>query len=106
VATYDRIAGVEHPAAAMLLVELAEVRLRLGDAERARAACRRVLAFEAAPAPGGGGAEVLPYRRASGDPQPLRAEIDRARSLLARMSAGEAARGAAREAIGQSRSEG
>jgi tetratricopeptide (TPR) repeat protein len=80
IAAHDRIAGARHPAVVTPLLVLAEVRLRLGDAEKARAACERVLAFEAATLQ----VADAPYRKTDDDLQPLRAELDRARTLLAR----------------------
>jgi tetratricopeptide (TPR) repeat protein len=80
---HDAVVGEHHPAAARLLVELAEVRLRLGDAAGAKTACDRVLAL---PAPG----EVRaydPYRAGATVGDPLDDERARARALLARLGA-------------------
>jgi tetratricopeptide (TPR) repeat protein len=77
---YDAVLGEAHPATAALLVELAEVRLRLGDAAGARVACERVVAMRvisALPA-------EQPYRTSATTGDPLGLERDRAQSLLAR----------------------
>jgi tetratricopeptide (TPR) repeat protein len=78
---YDAVLGEHHPASAAILVELAEVRLRLGDGAGARIACERVLAMRtsSARAPA-----EQPYRTSAASADPLGLERDRARSLLAR----------------------
>jgi tetratricopeptide (TPR) repeat protein len=77
---YDAVLGERHPATAAPLVELAEVRLRLGDAAGARLACERVLAMPAC--------EVAsphePYRTSASAEDPLGHERDRVRAILAR----------------------
>jgi len=77
---YEAIAGRSHPALAPLLVALAELRARAGDDDGARNACRRVLglALPAATPPD-------PYRTTGSAADPLEAERDRARALLARL---------------------
>jgi tetratricopeptide (TPR) repeat protein len=77
---YDAIVGEAHPATAVLLVELAEVRLRLGDAAGARAACERVLGMRVSVAD----CVADPYRVSAVSGDPLERERDRARALLAR----------------------
>jgi tetratricopeptide (TPR) repeat protein len=77
---YDAIVGETHPATAPLLVELAEVRLRLDDAAGARVACRRVLGMRVTAAR----PTEDPYRASAGAGDPLERERERARSLLAR----------------------
>jgi tetratricopeptide (TPR) repeat protein len=77
---YDAVLGERHPAAAAILVELAEVRLRLGDPAGARVACERVLAMRS---PAGVPSEE-PYRTSASTGDPLGLERDRAQSLLAR----------------------
>jgi tetratricopeptide (TPR) repeat protein len=77
---YDAIVGDKHPATAGLLVELAEVRLRLGDAAGARVACKRVLGMRVTVAD----SRADPYRVSAASSDPLERERDRARSLLAR----------------------
>jgi tetratricopeptide (TPR) repeat protein len=81
---YDAILGEHHPATAALLVELAEVRLRLGDPAGARVACERVLAMPTTPT---AGAET-PYRASASSGDPLERERDRARTLLTRARPG------------------
>jgi tetratricopeptide (TPR) repeat protein len=77
---YDAIVGESHPATAPLLVELADVRLRLDDAAGARVACRRVLGMRVTTT----GPAEDPYRATAGGGDPLERERERARSLLAR----------------------
>lgn len=78
---YDSVIGEHHPASAALLVELAAVRMRLGDAAGARVACERVLATPRPP-------DVRPedpYRDGATTGDPVERERDRARALLARV---------------------
>lgn len=81
---YDAVLGELHPAAAAPLVELAEVRLRLGDAAGARLACERVLALRVSKTP----SPDEPYRTSAATGDPLGLERDRAQSLLARAKKG------------------
>lgn len=81
---YDAVLGEHHPATAALLVDLAEVRLRLGDAAGARVACERVVAMRAT----AGRPAEEPYRTSAGMGDPLGLERDRAQSLLARARRG------------------
>ena len=81
---YDTVLGEHHPATAALLVELAEVRLRLGDGAGARIACERVVAMRVMP----GGPADAPYRTSAATADPLDLERDRAQSLLARARRG------------------
>ncbi len=82
---YDAVLGEHHPASAALLVELAEVRLRLGDGAGARVACERVVAMRRPP-PESPSEE--PYRTIATAGDPLGLERDRAQSLLARARRG------------------
>jgi tetratricopeptide (TPR) repeat protein len=77
---YDAVVGERHPATARPLVDLAEVRLRLGDVTGARHACERVLALRI---PRGRAAQE-PYRAIAHPDDPLAAERERALALLAR----------------------
>ena len=77
---YDAIVGGSHPASAPVLVVLAELRARMGDADGARSACKRVLRL-AVPAT----SPLEPYRAGASAADPLEAERDRARTLLARL---------------------
>jgi tetratricopeptide (TPR) repeat protein len=77
---YDAVLGERHPATAGLLVELAEVRLRLGDGAGARIACERVVAMRVI----AGGPAEAPYRTSAPTGDPLELERDRAQALLAR----------------------
>ena len=81
---YDAVLGERHPATAALLVELAEVRLRLGDPAGARGACERVLAMRVS----SGGTADEPYRSSALASDPLGLERDRAQTLLARTRRG------------------
>ncbi|HEY3819155.1 MAG TPA: tetratricopeptide repeat protein [Polyangiaceae bacterium] len=81
---YDAVLGEHHPASAAILVELAEVRLRLGDAAGARIACERVVAMRTVTA----SPPEEPYRTIAAPGDPLGLERDRARSLLARARRG------------------
>jgi tetratricopeptide (TPR) repeat protein len=81
---YDAVLGEHHPASAALLVELAEVRLRLGDGAGARVACERVVAMRTV----SGGPVEEPYRTSATTGDPLGLERDRAQSLLARARRG------------------
>jgi tetratricopeptide (TPR) repeat protein len=78
---YDAIVGENHPATATLLIELADVRVRLGDGAGARVACERVLS---ARAPQVARSED-PYRDGPSAGDPVGRERDRARALLARL---------------------
>jgi tetratricopeptide (TPR) repeat protein len=85
VVDYDVVVGEHHAATAPLLVELAAVRLRLGDAAGARVACRRVLASRTPAA-----THVDdPYRVSAMGDDPLEPERKRALALLARMRSSE-----------------
>jgi len=81
---HDTILGERHPATAALLVELAEVRLRLGDGAGARVACERVVGMRVIAS----GQAEEPYRTSAPTGDPLGAERDRAYSLLARARRG------------------
>jgi tetratricopeptide (TPR) repeat protein len=81
---YDAVLGEHHPASAALLVELAEVRLRLGDGAGARVACERVVAMRTI----SGGPAEDPYRTSAATGDPLGLERNRAQSLLARARRG------------------
>jgi tetratricopeptide (TPR) repeat protein len=81
---YDAVLGESHPATAALLVELAEVRLRLGDGAGARVACERVIAMRVIAR----GPAEEPYRTSATTGDPLGLERDRARALLARVRRG------------------
>jgi tetratricopeptide (TPR) repeat protein len=77
---YDAVAGESHPAAAPVLVALAELRARMGDDDGARSACKRVLRLAVPRVP-----PLEPYRAGACAADPLEAERDRARALLARL---------------------
>ena len=77
---YDAVLGERHPATAALLVELAEVRLRLGDGAGARIACERVVAMRVIAR----GPPEEPYRASAATGDPLGLERARAQALLAR----------------------
>jgi tetratricopeptide (TPR) repeat protein len=77
---YDAIVGGSHPAAAPVLVALAELRAKMGDDVGARSACKRVLGLVV---PATSPAE--PYRAGASAADPLEAERDRARAVLARL---------------------
>jgi tetratricopeptide (TPR) repeat protein len=81
---YDAIVGEHHPATATLLVELAEVRLRLGDAPGARIACERVLGMRVTATR----TAEAPYRASASAGDPLDRERDRARTVLSRARGG------------------
>jgi tetratricopeptide (TPR) repeat protein len=81
---YDAVVGDQHPATARPLVDLAEIRLRLGDAAGARVACLRVLALRVHRAP----PADEPYRAIASADDPLDAERNRAIALLARAARG------------------
>ena len=78
---YSVLLGPEHPAAAPVWIALAEALERLGDAEGAEEACRRVLALgTAAESPFAG-----PYRASAAPSDPLEHERSRAREILERV---------------------
>jgi tetratricopeptide (TPR) repeat protein len=77
---YDAVVGASHPAAAPVLVALAELRARMGDDDGARSACKRVLGL-AVPVK----SPVGPYRAGGSGTDPLEPERERARTLLARL---------------------
>ena len=81
---YDAVLGEHHSASAAVLVELAEVRLRLGDGAGARVACERVVAMRTI----SGGPSEEPYRTSAATGDPLSLERDRAHLLLARARRG------------------
>jgi tetratricopeptide (TPR) repeat protein len=81
---YDAVLGEHHPASAALLVELAEVRLRLGDSAGARIACERVVAMRTI----SGAPSEEPYRTSAATGDPLGLERHRAHALLARARRG------------------
>jgi tetratricopeptide (TPR) repeat protein len=77
---YDAVLGESHPATAGPLVDLAEVRLRLGDSAGARLACERVVAMRVSRPP----TPEQPYRASAAAGDPLGLERDRAHAVLAR----------------------
>lgn len=85
VVDYDAVIGEHHPATAPLLVELAALRLRSGDAAGALVACRRVLSNRS-PVPA---RPEDPYRAGATPEDPLQTERARAYALLARMQSAE-----------------
>ena len=84
VVDYDAVVGEGHPSTATLLVELAAVRLRLGDLPGVRSACERVLSSRL-PSPRGDD----PYRAGTVADDPIGPERERARALLARARGAE-----------------
>jgi tetratricopeptide (TPR) repeat protein len=78
---YEALLGPGHPAAAPVLVALAEALERLGDAAGARDACHRVLALGAARETAMSG----PYRESAAPSDPLEHDRNRAREVLERV---------------------
>ncbi len=78
---HDALLGFAHPAAAPLLVTLAETLERLGDDRGASAACQRVLALARRQERAAAG----PYRESAAPSDPLEHERDRAREILERV---------------------
>jgi len=85
VVDYDAVVGEHHPATAPLLVELAALRLRSGDAAGALVACRRVLSNRTTRTTHADD----PYRVGASGEDPLEPERQRARALLSRLRSSE-----------------